>query len=153
MLCREWGGRVGRVRSAINARLEETSFVAGATASAGVLAVTGSAIALAVTLGGSHPGATGATAARPVPHTSAPSAPAVSSPPPTPAKPRPTPKPKPTSSPALPEEAAVYTAPPASHRSGAYQGRHRMHAGGWFHGGSWSGRPGHPGRHGGPHFP
>ena len=143
---------MGRVRSAINTRMEETSFRVGATASAGVLAVTGGAIALAVALGGNHANAASAPAA--VPHT-APLVPVsitpsvAPSPSPTPVKPKPEPK---VTSPAAPEEAVVYSAPPSApspHRWGGYRERHRMpHGGGWwFPGGHY------PGGHGGPHFP
>jgi pilus assembly protein FimV len=149
---------VGRVRNAINARLEETSFLAGATASAGVLAVTGSAIALAVSLGGSHADVASAPAAHVAPHSSAPVVPATASPLLSPShtqpKPKPKPKPKATSAPRPPVEAAAYTPRQEPHRWGSYQGRHRMgHAGGWFGGhGSW-GHSGHWGGHGGRHFP
>jgi hypothetical protein len=140
----------------INGRLEETSFFAGATVSAGVLAVTGGAITLAVTLGGSHTAVASAPAAHVAPHTSAPVVPAAASPllAPSHTPPRPKPKPKATSAPAPPAEAAVYTPPREPHRWGSYQGRHRMgHAGGWFGGhGSW-GHSGHWGGHGGRHFP
>lgn len=145
---------MGRVRSAINTRLEETSFRAGAAASAGVLAVTGGAIALAVTLGGSH--ADAASAPAPVPHTSAPPVPAPVFPSAAPSHPSPKPKPRPkgTSYQAPPQEAAVYTPPPSPDRWGGYQGRHRMRPGGWSYGMPGSrGQFHHPGRHGGPHFP
>jgi hypothetical protein len=146
---------MGRVRTAINARMEETSFRAGATVSAGVLAVTGGAIALAVTLGGSHADAASAPAPATVLHTSVPSVPApvFPSPAPSPTSPKPKPRPRATGYQAPPEVAAVYS-PPSPDPGGGYQGRHRMRHGGWpFAGsGSW-GHYGHPGRHGGPHFP
>lgn len=65
----EGTGLVGRVKSVICARMEETSFRSGALACAAMLVVAGTAIALAVTLGGYQappPPPAGAGAARSV---------------------------------------------------------------------------------------
>ena len=50
----EEAGRAGRIRKAINARLEEMSFRSGAAVSAGAVVVGGAAIALGVILSGGH---------------------------------------------------------------------------------------------------
>jgi hypothetical protein len=50
----EAAGRVGKLRRAINARLEEMSFRSGAAVSAGAVVVGGIAIALGVILTGGH---------------------------------------------------------------------------------------------------
>ena len=86
---------MGRLKSAIYARMEEVSFRSGAAAVGGVLLAAGVAITLAVVLGG--PG--GAVASAPV---SRAAAPAVTSPTPVPASssPRATPRPSRTTVPA-----------------------------------------------------
>jgi hypothetical protein len=77
---------MGRVKSAIYARMEETSFRSGVGLAAGVLVAAGLAIALPVTLDGHSVAATGASrpsaVARltPPPFTAAPAAPSASQP-------------------------------------------------------------------------
>ena len=88
---------MGRLKSAIYARMEEVSFRSGAAAVGGVLVAAGVAITLAVVPGG--PG--GAVASAPASRAAAPAAPAVTSPAPVPASssPRATPRPSRTTVP------------------------------------------------------